>query len=136
MVTVTIDSIIPSDPGTGYDKTRNSFIAEGTLVLSGSYGHGSPVAGGDLLSFAGFAGLLSRLGPKRVEIFQYPVDANAPIHYSFLYGSTEATPTIDGGVLYVIDSTTGLPIATGAYPGALTADTTNIRFKAWFPLEL
>lgn len=136
MITLTIDSIIASDPASGLDATKNTLIVEGKVTLSGSYGFGSPVVDGDPMDFAGFAAIVSSLGPKKVEVFQYPVGGNPPVDYSFIYGNSEDPPTQDGGILYVIDNTTGTQISQGAYDADLTDPTTNIRFKAFFPLEL
>lgn len=129
-VAVTINSIVPADPGGGIDFTQRQLIVEGSLTLSGNYGNRSP-ANGDTLSFAGFDFIKSQQPPLKVEIFQLPTSPNAPVHYAFLYGqgTTQAN-----GVLIVIDTTTGLPLTdAAAYPAALTAATAGIRFRAHFP---
>ena len=132
MVVVNINSIVPADPGAGYDDTKAKVIVDGSLTLSGNYGNGSP-ANGDPMSFGGFDLLKSQQKPNWVRIFQVPTSPNAPVHYSFLYG--QGTSMLNG-VLIVIDTTTGLPLVdASAYPAALTNTDTppNIRFEAGFP---
>jgi hypothetical protein len=129
-VAVTINSIIPHDPGAGIDKTQSALIVEGALTLSGNYGGASP-AHGDVIDFSD-ARVTSSSIPRRVEIFQYKAAGVMPAHYSFLYAY--GTDQSDGE-LTVIDTTTGLELTQGnAYPGQLTAADAGIRFRATFPL--
>ena len=129
-VAVVINSVVAADPGAGIDFTQSTELVSGALTLSGNYGNHSP-ANGDTLNFTGFDKIKSQQIPLWVRIFQYPTSPAAPTHYSFLYG---AGTTQANGVLIVIDTTTGLPLAdAGAYPAALTAAGANVRFEAAFP---
>ena len=129
MVTVTVGSMIPADPGSGLDSSRNTLEVEGTLALSGTYGGAS--THGDTMNLAGFCA--SDYAPKDVEVWQEPVAGVAPVAYVFLWGrgTTQAN-----GVLIVQDFT-GAEITEGAaYPDALLANrdvpAPIVRFKASF----
>ncbi len=126
-VLVAVNSVIPADPGSGLDSTRNSMIVEGSLTLSGNYGGAS--TDGDTMDLSGF--VASDYAPKRVRIFQEPTVGNPPVIYCFLYA--RGTDQSDG-LLQVTDFA-GAQISQGAaYPAALTDDdpAPGIRFEAWF----
>lgn len=127
MVTVTVASMIPADPGSGLDSQRDSLWVEGNLVLSGDYGGAD--THGDTLDLTGFAA--SDYSPKNVWIYQEPTAGVAPVIYCFLYGRG-TTPA--NGVLIVTDFA-GAEITEGdPYPAALTNTDVppNIRFIARF----
>ena len=139
-VAVTVDSAVASDPSAGIDHMQSGLIVTGSLTLTGSYGAGSPVTDGDIISWASVSGhrdgarITSTLPPRWVLIYQEPTAGNAPIVYAFLYARGT---TRDNGRLIVQDGTLA-SIATGAYPAALTSTSPspNIRYIASFANEL
>lgn len=127
MVLVTQNSPIPQDPGVGLDVTQNGFIVTGLLTLSADYGAAD--SDGDTLDLTGLCP--SGYGPRRVFIYQEPLEGNAPVIYNFLYG--RGTDASDGRL--VVTDFAGAQITQGAaYPAALTDDdpSPNIRFEATF----
>lgn len=134
-VQVQINSAVLIDPSQGIDKTQSALRVSGSLVLSGSYGAGSPVTAGDIIDFstADAAALLTSASPPRdMIIFQEPDAGEDPILYAFLYA--RGTSQNDGRL--IVQDGTLATIANGAYPAALTEDdpSPNIRFVAHFPL--
>ena len=115
-----LDNALPN----AIDITQQDFVVAGKITLSGNY-----VDHGDIMSLAGLCN--SNSLPTRVDVYQEPTAGNAPIAFSFIYAKGT---TIALGKLLVIDTTTGLPIAAGAYDAALTAATANIKFRAWLPM--
>lgn len=112
------------------DMTQQEFIVDGLLTLSNNYG--GSATHGDTMNLAGL--VPSNLVPNRVEIFEAPAAGNAPTGYNFIYGFGSGPAN---GVLIVTQcagaSAPSSEITEGAaYPGALTAATANIRFRAWF----
>ncbi len=135
-VAVTIDSVIPGDPGDGINANQSALIVEGSLVLSGSYGWGSPVVDGDIIDWTtspDIARLTSGKGPRNIFIYQEPDAAEDPLPYAFLYGRGTGQ---NDGVLKILNlASSGAPLSTGSYPSPLT-DTDpspNIRYRAEFP---
>ncbi len=134
-VLMEVNSVISYDPAAGIDASQSALIVDGSLILSGNYGGGSP-AHGDVIDFSD-ARITSNSIPRKVEIFQYKAAGQQPAAYSFLYAyGTDATD----GELTVIDAGSGLEITQGAaYPTELTTGIGSppadpgIRFRAWFP---
>ncbi len=139
-VKITVDSAVASDPAAGIDHMQSGLIVTGSLILTGSYGAGSPVTDGDIISWASTpsnrsgARITSTLPPRWVLIYQEPTAGDAPIAYAFLYARGTDR---DNGRLIVQDGTLA-SIATGAYPAALTNTdpSPNIRYIASFANEL
>ena len=115
-------AVNPNAVPNSIDATKQEFVVDGTLTLSGSY-----TTGGDPMSLAGL--VPSNSLPNRVEVYQAPAVGNAPLAFNFLYafGTTQAN-----GGLQVLTWATGSQVAGSGYDGALTAATANIRFRAWF----
>lgn len=110
------------------DSTQAQFIAEGAITLTGNY-----ATPGNTLDLSAL-GVPSNAVPNRVEVYEEPTAGNAPIGYLFVYakGTTQANGKLQ--VLQCAGSAApAAEIPDGAYPAALTTNTANIRFKAWFP---
>jgi hypothetical protein len=121
---------------TPVDVTERQIVLYGTLTLSGSYGGGA--TNGDTISFSGLDELKSNQLPTSVFIYEEPTAGNAATGYSFLFarGTTQSN-----GVLIVLQgggaAAPSVQITQGAaYPGALTAGTTVIKFEATFPYAI
>jgi len=125
-------SVLP-DP---IDKTLQQCEVYLNLTLSGNYGVAA--AHGDVLDLSQL-GIPSNQVPTSVFIFEQPTAGNAPTGYSFLYapGTTQAN-----GKMIVLQggAANSNPMAEisqgGAYPGALTAGTANIKAIATFPIGI
>ena len=105
------------------DVTEREQIYQGTLVFSGNY-----ATGGDGLSFANLAGLLSQSAPLHVEVYEEPTVTQTATNYRFIFAKGSK---ISSGLLQVFVNT-GAQFAAGAY-GATFA-TTTVKFRAWFPI--
>lgn len=118
------------------DRTQQSIVVYGNLTLSGNYGAGG--SHGDTLDLSQL-GIPSGQLPSALFVYEEPTAGNAPTGYSFLYarGTTQAN-----GKLIVMQggAAASNPMAEitqgGAYPGALTAATANIKFEATFSFGL
>lgn len=115
------------------DDTKQQFIIDGTLTLTGNYGGAS--THGDTISFGLQDQIKSQQVPNMVVIYEVPTAGNAPTGYTYLYGQGT---TMANGVLIVLQTGTASNpqveiTANSAYPAALTAATANLRFRAWFP---
>lgn len=111
---------------TPVDVTQQSFIVEGTIVLSGNYGGAS--THGDTLNFSGLPTIGSNALPSWVEFGEFPVAGAAPTGYSFGYapGTTQAN-----GVLTIMNGAATEYTQGSAYSAPLLAAV--IRFRAEFP---
>lgn len=111
-------TIIPSLTDVGHRVVR----LRGTLAISGTYAAGGPTL--DLTKFAGFP---------------VPIGASAQVRLwgtgasNHSYGYTAGTNLTDGKVLCTVTST-GVELANGAVPAAITGDT--IQFEITLPKSL
>ncbi len=116
---------------TNIDHTKDRFIAEGTITLSGNYGGAS--SHGDTLDLSGL-GVPSNQLPTVVEIFEASPAGAAPSANIFRYmpGTTQANGSLSvfvaAGTEYTQASAYGTP------PFAIVAFA--LKFRASFPAFL
>ena len=134
-VAVAVGSIVANDPAAGLDRTRASYIVEGTLTLSGNYGTGS--SHGDTVDFASDK-VKSNQPPKWVDIREDQGAGNAPLGFKYTYNSGT---TQSNGVLTITGTGAssgqgGTEITEGSAYSGFTPSLNGavLRFRAEFPM--